>query len=49
MLDNFISDFKNWAARPYREDGDLLDWVLFVGVLTCGTILWTRVIKRLVD
>jgi hypothetical protein len=49
MLDQYIKDVKNWAAHPYKEDGSLLDWILFIGVLTAATILWTRVIKRLVD
>lgn len=49
MFDVIVKDFKNWAGKPYREDGNILDWVLFVGILTCGTILWTRVIKRLID
>jgi hypothetical protein len=40
---------KHWAKKPYSDDGDLLDWILFIGMLTCVTVLWTRVIKRLID
>lgn len=49
MVERFISDVKNWAGRPYREDGDLLDWILFVGLLTVGTILWTRVVREVLE
>jgi hypothetical protein len=49
MLERFKEDFKTWAARPYRDDGDLVDWLLFIGLLTVGTILWTRVIKEVIE
>lgn len=49
MLDNFIGDLKAWAAKPYNEDGDLLDWVLFVGIWVVASILWVTVIKRVLD
>jgi hypothetical protein len=44
-----MEGFKNWLAKPYKEEGNLTDWVLFIGMLTAVTILWTRVIRRLVD
>lgn len=49
MLDTFVADLKAWAKKPYNENGDLLDWFLFIGLLTVCTILWTRVIRRLAD
>jgi len=49
MLDTFISDVKNWAMRPYREEGSIFDWFLFVGLWVVLTILWMRVIRRLAD
>lgn len=49
MLQTFVSDLKQWAKKPYNENGDLLDWILFIGLLTVCTILWTRVIRRLAD
>ncbi len=49
MIDKHISDFKSWAAKPYRENGSLLDWFLFIGLLTVATILWTRVVKEILD
>ena len=49
MLNNWLNDVKVWAAKPYREEGDLMDWVLFVGIWVCASILWVRVIRRLAD
>lgn len=49
MVENFISDFKSWAAKPYDENGDLLDWFLFIGLLTALTFLWSGVIKRILN
>ena len=48
-MDNLISDVKKWLNNPHKENGDIIDWFLFIGLLTACTILWTRVIKRLVD
>jgi len=47
MLDAVIADLKNWAHLPYKEQGDLLDWILFIGLLTCATVLWTRIIRSI--
>lgn len=49
MLDTFITDFKRWAARPYKEDGNILDWTLFLGFVAAISILWSRVIARIID
>lgn len=48
-MDNLVSDIKGWLKKPHREDGDIVDWFLFIGLMVAATILWTRVIKRLVD
>ena len=49
MLEQYWSDVKKWAAKPYNEDGNVLDWFLFVGLWIVCTVLWARVIRRLVD
>ncbi len=49
MLENYISDVKKWLAKPYDENGDILDWALFFGLMVAITILWTRVISRILD
>jgi hypothetical protein len=48
-MQQLVQDLKDWARKPYNENGSLIDWFLFIGVLTACTILWTRVIRRLVD
>lgn len=48
-MESLVTEFKAFVRRPYREDGSLVDWVLFIGLLTAATILWTRVIRRLAD
>jgi len=49
MLEAIAADLKEWARMPYRENGNLLDWLLFIGILTCGTFLWSRIIKSILD
>lgn len=49
MFQNWLHDVKRWALHPYNENGTVLDWVLFVGLWVVATILWARVIRRLVD
>ncbi len=49
MLNNWLNDVKGWAKQPYREEGDLIDWFLFVGIWVVASILWVRVIRRLAD
>lgn len=49
MLEQYIDDVKNWAAHPYKENGNLVDWFLFVGLLTVGTILWTKVVREIME
>jgi hypothetical protein len=48
-MDYLTKEFKSFVAKPYSDDGSLFDWFLFIGMLTAMTILWTRVIRRLVD
>lgn len=49
MLESYWSDLKRWAAHPYNEEGNVADWLLFVGLWVAATILWVRVIHRIAD
>jgi hypothetical protein len=49
MLDSFLSDLKRWAALPYKEDGNIGDWILFLGFMVAVTFIWTRIIARIID
>lgn len=49
MLSTYWADVKRWAAKPYNEDGNIFDWVLFAGLWVVATVLWAMVIRRLAD
>lgn len=49
MLDKWVSETKAWLKRPYDENGDVFDWVLFFGFMVAVSIMWTRVIVRVMD
>jgi len=42
-------ELEAWVKRTTKGEGSLIDTFLFIGVVTAVTILWTRVIARLVD
>jgi hypothetical protein len=47
---NAVGDsVKGFLKRPFREDGTALDWFLFLGLTIVISVLWGRIIKRLVD
>ena len=48
MLNTWLADVKKWAAHPYNENGNLMDWFLFIGLMGVCTVLWSRIIRRLV-
>ncbi len=49
MLGTFIADVKHWLKQPYNENGNLIDWFLFIGLMVVSTYLWSRVIRRIID
>jgi len=49
MLETYVNDVKRWLAAPYKENGTVIDWFLFVGLLTISGILWAYIIKRVAD
>jgi hypothetical protein len=48
-MNALLAEIKDWAHKPYREDGNLLDWFLFIGLWIVAAYLWARVIRRLAD
>lgn len=36
-----------WLKRPFREDGNVIDWFLFLGLLMALSFLWSRIIARI--
>jgi len=49
MLQTYVEDVKRWAARPYKQDGNVLDWFLFFGLVILVTVAWSTIIKKIVD
>lgn len=44
-----FEELERWTKEAAQGKGSLLDLFLFIGIVTAVTILWTRVIKRLID
>lgn len=45
----YYDELQAWVKNTTKGEGSLIDTFLFIGVVTAATILWSRVIKRLVD
>jgi len=39
---------KSWLAKPFDEDGNVIDWFLFIGLMGIISWLWTRILKRII-
>jgi hypothetical protein len=42
-----IDATKAWVAQPFRSTMSLWGWLLFVGVLAAGSVLWARVLAHI--
>lgn len=40
-----ITSFKEWWAKPFDSQGDVLNWFLFIGLILVLILLWGRVIR----
>lgn len=49
MLQTYWNDVMGWFKHPYNEDGNVIDWFLFFGLVIVINILWLSVIRRLLD
>lgn len=38
---------QEWLARPFKADGTVLDWFLFLGVVMIAAFLWSRIIGEI--
>lgn len=38
-----------WAAHPFSSNMSALGWVLWLGLVLCGVVLWTRLLKHFED
>lgn len=47
MFDGFLANAKAWWDHPFKEDGSVIDWFLFLGLILIIAWLWSRVIVRI--
>lgn len=41
--------FGQWLHRPFSADMDITGWFFFVGLLLCLAILWTQILRYIVE
>lgn len=49
MMQGFISDYKNWAAKPFSADMPVSQWFLFIGLLIVIVIFWNIMLRHLIE
>jgi len=42
-----ISRIMEWASHPFSSDMSALDWLLFLGLVIVGIVLWLNVMHHL--
>lgn len=47
MGNTLFEEIQNWLARPFKADGTVLDWFLFLGVVLVAVYLWSVIIREL--
>jgi len=35
-----------WAQHPFSSDMSVTGWLLFLGLIACGSFLWSRVLAH---
>jgi hypothetical protein len=41
-----MDDFKAWWTQPFKSDGSVKTWFLFVGLILVVIFLWTRILRE---
>lgn len=49
MINEQKLKLEAWLGSIQKGEGDLLDWLLFTGLVAFVTYYWMQIIKRLVD
>ena len=44
---NFCQSVRNWLSKPFNENGSVVDWFLFVGLIGLISWLWSRILVRI--
>jgi hypothetical protein len=42
-----VSSIKAWLLQPFKSNGSVWNWALFIGLILVLIILWSRVIAML--
>lgn len=43
----FCQSVRSWLKKPFDENGDVLNWFLFVGFIGVISWLWSRILVRI--
>lgn len=46
---NIFTDVYDWSKHPFKSDMDLKGWLAFTGLIIILIVLWTQVIKFIID
>jgi len=45
-MNAYITRVENWLKRPYKQDGNVIDWFLFLSFAAFIGWVWSTAIKR---
>lgn len=40
--------FESFWSKPFNTDGDVLNWILFLGLVVVALAMWKRVVDKIV-
>lgn len=43
----FCERVKQWLNKPFDDNGNVIDWFLFVGLIGIISWLWSRILVRI--
>lgn len=46
-MNKYYDKIENWFKKPYKDDGNVIDWFLFFGLAAFAAYAWAQVIKRI--
>jgi len=46
-MDDFMKRLQNWLDKPFKQDGNVVDWILFLGFALVVAFFWTRILKQI--
>lgn len=48
-MDGFAKRFTDWIKRPYNDDMTVGGWFLFLGLMLLVTVVWTKILNKVLD